>query len=206
MSDSLANPTQSNAARAPRGVFVTIQPRIEADGSIVLSDRGWRYAARAAMPIFITLIALIFFIASPPTRFPHMDLYIAPVLVIMLVHALIEWRASDVVTLDALSGNIKWIARRGIYTCYYAEHQLKDVAVVSCRVQWDQGKSTRRDKWGQRVELGLADTSGVAIVAGRKAMLLKGSHDANEIHAYIDSLPEPLKRLERAEPWLIAIE
>lgn len=206
MSAAADTPTNSISARAPRGVFVTIQPRIEADGSIVLSDRGWRYARRAAMPIFSALIALVFFIVSPPTRFPHLDLYIAPVFVFMLVYALIQWRASDVVTLDALSGNIRWTARRGIYTRYEAEHPMKDVAIVSCRVQWDQGTSTRRDKWGAPIELGLADTSGVAIVAGRKAMLLKGSHDANEIHAYLDTLPEPLKRLERAEPWLIAIE
>lgn len=202
---SLDNPTKSNAARAPRGVFVTIQPRIEPDGSIILSDRGWRYARRAAMPILSALIALVFFIVSPPAKFPaHMDLYIAGALVVMLVYAWIMRRASDEVTLDALSGTVKWIAHRGIYTRYEAEHPLQDVAVVSCRVQWDQG--TRRNRWGQHIELGLADTSGVAIVAGDKAMLLKGSHDANEIHVYLDTLPEPLKRLERAEPWLIAIE
>lgn len=198
-------PTKSTSARAPRGVFVTIKPRIEGDGSIVLSDRGWRYARRAAMPIFSALIALVFFIVSPPAKFPaHMDLYIAGALVVMLVYAWIMRRASDEVTVDALSGTVKWTAHRGIYTRYYAEHPPKDVAVVSCRVQWDRGES--RNKWGQPIELGLADTSGVAIVAGRKAMLLKGSHDASEIHAYLDALPEPLKRLERAEPWLIAIE
>lgn len=204
MSASLDNPTRSNAARAPRGVFVTIRPRIEADGSIVLSDRGWRYARRAAMPIFGALIALVLFIFSPPSKFPaHMDLYIAGVLVVMLVYALIQWRASDMVTLDALSATVKWVRRRGIHA-QYAEHPMKEVAVVSCRVQWDQG--TRRDKWRQPIDLGLADTSGVAVVAGDKAMLLKGSHDANEIHAYLETLPEPLRQLERFEPWLIAIE
>ncbi|QYK48026.1 MAG: hypothetical protein KF838_14700 [Phycisphaeraceae bacterium] len=204
MSLSTISPTKSNAARAPRGVIVTIRPRIQADDSIVLSDRGWRYARRASMPILSALIALVLFIVSPPSKLPaHMDLYIAGALVVMLVYALIQWRASDMVTLDALSGTVKWVRRRGIHA-RYAEYPMNDVAVVSCRVQWDQG--TRRDKWRQPIDLGLADISGVAIVAGDNAMLLKGSHDANEIHAYLDSLPEPLKSLERAEPWLIAIE
>ncbi|MCW5767818.1 MAG: hypothetical protein KIT19_03980 [Phycisphaeraceae bacterium] len=204
MSDSLANPTQSNAARAPRGVFVTIQPRIEADGSIVLSDRGWRYAVRSAQTTLAAIAASITVIFVPQVKAPWYLEFVAPgFAVVMLARTLHVLWMSDRVTIDALSGTIKWTRRRGLHA-RYTEHPMKDVAVVSCRVQWDQG--TRRDKWGQRVELGLADTSGVAIVAGHKAMLLKGSNDPNQIHAYLDTLPEPLKRLERAEPWLIAIE
>ncbi len=199
-------PTKSTSARAPRGVFVTIKPRIEDDGSIVLSDRGWRYAVRSAQTTLAAIAASILVIFVPQAKAPAYLEFVAPgFAVVMLAHTLHVLWMSDRVTLDALSGTVKWIRRRGLHA-RYTEYPTKDVAIVSCRVQWDQGTSTRRDKWGQPIELGLADTSGVAIVAGRKAMLLKGSHDANEIHAYLDALPEPLKRLERAEPWLIAIE
>lgn len=197
-------PTKSNPARTPRGVFVTIKPRIEDDGSITLSDRGWRYAVRSAQTTLVAIAASILVIFVPQVKAPAYLEFVAPSFaVVMLAHTLHVLWMSDRVTLDALSGTVKWIRRRGLHA-RYTEYPTKDVAIVSCRVQWDQG--ARRDKWRQPIDLGLADTSGVAIVAGRKAMLLKGSHDANEIHAYLDTLPEPLKRLERAEPWLIAIE